>query len=167
MVKRLLDHWQASPQGVILCSSQQDIPGKCSHKMTACVLGHRQPCLKLEQWTCRTLDGSMSTAGHHHDVSMEVSTQVTAASEHQPGRKTRAHMSCLLLLFKLQAHMPAGAMSHHASEICRALRFLNALQEDKAPGQSSLAGIEARLALLYSTHLQGRKAAGACWGRRF
>ena len=76
-------------------------------------------------------------------------------------------MSCLLLLVKLQAHMPAGAMSHHASEICRALRFLNALQEDKAAGQSSLAGIEARLALLYSIHLKGRKAAGPCWGRRF
>lgn len=116
-----------------ICSSQQDIPGKCCHKITACVLGHRQPCLKLVQWTCRTLDGSMSTAGHHHEVSMEVSTQVTAASQHQPGRKTRAHMSCLLLLFKLQAHMPAGAVSHHASEICRALGFLNALQ-DKAAG---------------------------------
>lgn len=39
----------ASEPEIILCSSQQVIPGKCSHKLTACVLGRRQPCLKLVQ----------------------------------------------------------------------------------------------------------------------
>ncbi len=86
----------------------------------------------------------------------------------------------LKLLFGSHAHMLAGAVSHDATfvelsassvDIEKIFLQGNFWQELKC--QRSLAGIEARHAMLYTLHncaklhLKGRKAAGAWWGRRF